>query len=330
MSNFIKFYHFIISSLIIFIMIGFVSNTALTQRNVGLGERMKNAFLFPFRVVSIPIGGAISLAGGATRELKSLLSSTPITTKEEFEAILNDADKSIDHRNRAIEATENRIEALEKQLIPIAEEIKEVCPPGNVTHVRGGRSGSGMFCVHREEGPRPGDLLYASAGLSEEQLERYNKARNEQIAIERNLREHRVVLDALSSGIEGIDDRVAGEIPQVHAEVTNAQAIQDATIDALRLQVKVSDLDASLGNIDQVLDQVERIYDRTVLGAYMQDKIGQLLNSQVICAARKRCAVGDPRKIPPSQIRDELFPSTQTRRSYYDHERLRKIRDGVQ
>ena len=97
MTNFIKFYHFIISSLIIFIMIGFVSNTALTQRNVGLGERMKNAFLFPFRVVSIPIGGAISLAGGATRELKSLLSSTPITTKEEFEAILNDADKS--HRS---------------------------------------------------------------------------------------------------------------------------------------------------------------------------------------------------------------------------------------
>ena len=84
-----------------------------------------------------------------------------------------------------------------------------------------------------------------------------------------------------------------------------------------------------LGDIDKVLDEVERLYDRTVLGAYMQDKIGQLLNSQVICAARKRCATGDPERIDPQKIRDELFPtSTQTRESYYDHRRLRRIREG--
>ena len=78
-----------------------------------------------------------------------------------------------------------------------------------------------MVCAQFVEGTQDENPRYYTRGLSNRSLERYNKARNEQMAIQRNLREHRVVLDALSSGIEGIDDRVAGEIPQVHAEVTN-------------------------------------------------------------------------------------------------------------
>ena len=68
---------------------------------------------------------------------------------------------------------------------------------------------------------------------------------------------------------------------------------------------------------------MESVYDKSLLGAYVQDKIGQLLNSQVICSARKRCLDGDPKKIPAEKIKDELFPETRHRSDYFDRVKSR-------
>ena len=306
MTNFIKFYHSIISSLIIFILVGFVPNEAQGF----LGEWL------------MPSGNREAEREAERQEQRR--QRTPIANEATLATEVRDVDREIRRKRRAINYTNENIRKLRQELIPIAREVQAVCGSNtgwssNVTRVSGQ---SGMFCVQTKE-TENGNRFYTRVGLTEEKLNRYNEARRRQIEIERELRIERGALRILTERLEGLENRITDEVPVDARREPERQAL---TIETLGLQVKLSDLGDNLRDIDHVLDEVERLYDNTVLGAYMQDKIGQLLNSQVICAARKRCAVGDPRKIPPSQIRDELFPSTQTRESYYDHDRLQRIR----
>lgn len=76
-----------------------------------------------------------------------------------------------------------------------------------------------------------------------------------------------------------------------------------------------------VGDTDRALDKMSALYDKTLLGAYVKDKVGLLLNSQLICQARKRCDVKEPVKIPNSDIEDALFPKTANstrQQQYYD------------
>ena len=80
------------------------------------------------------------------------------------------------------------------------------------------------------------------------------------------------------------------------------------------LKIKANDL-------DDELDEMERILDKGAIGVYMKQKMGLLLNSQVICSSVKRCNVKDPKQVSNTKIADELFPDTgkTTRKgSYYD------------
>jgi hypothetical protein len=97
---------------------------------------------------------------------------------------------------------------------------------------------------------------------------------------------------------------------------------------ALALELRASDMDSNFGlliskfdDVDYTLDEMNRYYDQAMIGAYMKEKMGALLNSDVICSAAKRCAVKDPKKIPNADIEKELFPNTSnsTRKGdYYD------------
>ena len=77
-------------------------------------------------------------------------------------------------------------------------------------------------------------------------------------------------------------------------------------------------------DVDDILDGIEAVYDKSLLGAYLQDKIGQLLNSNVICRTIKRCRVREPSRISPEDIQKELFPETQTRSEYYEKVKKRR------
>lgn len=65
-----------------------------------------------------------------------------------------------------------------------------------------------------------------------------------------------------------------------------------------------------LGDTDKALDKMSAFYDKTMMGAYVKDKVGLLLNSQLICQARRRCDVKEPAIIPNSDIENVLFPKT--------------------
>ncbi len=292
--------------LIIFLLIGFVSNTATSYTSRTITDLID--------LVS-PSRGATQRSL-ARRRAADERRRTPIADLVALETNVGNIRRNIGHRNRAIMNTRRKIRSLERDLPPMVQKAREICPSENVTITPpAGYGYNFQYCVHNGE----------RIPLTRQQLKQYDEARNRQVELRAELRREREYLSRLTGDIEGLDDRLTDTVPKDAMETER----QEAMIEALALQAKVSELDADLGDIDKVLDEVERLYDRTVLGAYMQDKIGQLLNSQVICAARKRCATGDSERIDPKKIQDELFPtSTRTRGSYYDHERLRKIREG--
>ena len=305
MTNFIKFYHFIISSLIIFILIGFVLNIASAQAFIG-------DWL-------MPSGNREAERQEQRQEQRRL--RTPIANETTLATEVRDVNRDIERHRRDINSINVDIRNLEQELIPIVQAVRRECPGvvavGTVIEPR--------VCVYN---PGGGDQL--TVGMPEESVNRYNEARRKQIEIDRMLRLKRGALSILTGRLEALDDRITDDVPVDARREPERQAL---TIDALKLQARFSELDDNLEDIDQVLDSVETIYDRTVLGAYMQDKIGQLLNSQVICTARKRCAIRDPEKIPPGVIQRELFPTSERiRESYYNHDRLQRIRRerGVQ
>ena len=123
-------------------------------------------------------------------------------------------------------------------------------------------------------------------------------------------------------------------LTSTNTQLQTAQGDDEEEKKALELQVrllnttmKFQNLRLNVESIDDTLDDIERVYDQSVLGAYFQDKIGQLLNSQVFCkAARRRCDDPNPYPINPEIIRNELFPDTEEYRgsnsknekAYYD------------
>ena len=90
-------------------------------------------------------------------------------------------------------------------------------------------------------------------------------------------------------------------------------------IKALDLKSSFSDIDNNIDDFGQTLDLLEAHYDKTVMGAYMQEKMGLLLNSQAICTARKRCATMKPERVSPETIRNEMFPESSDKFSQRDY-----------
>jgi hypothetical protein len=113
---------------------------------------------------------------------------------------------------------------------------------------------------------------------------------------------------------EGMAQTVVAKADRQNTILQNRLRTADLRADFMDLDIKTLGVEAKLNNL-------EKQYDKSNLGAYLQDKFGQLLNSQVVCSAVKRCAVTDAKKIEPEKIRQELFPESQAqaiRSDYYD------------
>lgn len=95
----------------------------------------------------------------------------------------------------------------------------------------------------------------------------------------------------------------------VSMELQNKALVSALTSDALLMDfAKYKDI---LGDVDLALEKISGIYDKTVLGAYLKDKMGLLLNSQVMCEAAARCRVPERKEISSDRIQQALFPGTE-------------------
>lgn len=65
-----------------------------------------------------------------------------------------------------------------------------------------------------------------------------------------------------------------------------------------------------LGDTDMVLEKMSNAYDKSMLGAYLKDKIGLLVNSQLMCESVARCNVKERKEVPAERIQETLFPGT--------------------
>ena len=95
-------------------------------------------------------------------------------------------------------------------------------------------------------------------------------------------------IDLMSqAAVDGLDLKVQNKA------VITALGTQGLLADFATLQKKV-------GDTDLALEKAAGMYDKSVLGAYLKDKLGLLLNSQVICEANARCRVPERKEVYPS------------------------------
>jgi hypothetical protein len=100
---------------------------------------------------------------------------------------------------------------------------------------------------------------------------------------------------------------------------------QGQEIQALETKIEIQALEAQFEGADDKIDELERLYDRSQVGAYVQEKVSQLVNSITICRAMRRCAVKDEQPLDPKLIQEELFPESKaTRSEHYQKVKTRR------
>lgn len=118
--------------------------------------------------------------------------------------------------------------------------------------------------------------------------------------------------ESTAAGLNGLSQARRRSEEQISPEVLQAR------IQSLDIKTDLLELTGETQNIDRVLDNISSVYDRSLLGAYVQDKITNLLTGtqpDLICQANNRCRGG--RQGPSAvEVRNALFlESNRVRRS---------------
>lgn len=105
--------------------------------------------------------------------------------------------------------------------------------------------------------------------------------------------------------LESINDKIL----QLEKTRTD-QSKFNLEIQSLKLEYQFERLNRINGDIGHKLDMMEQKFDTTILGAYIQEKIGLLVNSNIICEARNRCVTKNPAEVSNQRIQEVLFPGS--------------------
>lgn len=101
----------------------------------------------------------------------------------------------------------------------------------------------------------------------------------------------------------------------------NKERILNDEVAALKLDAKFQVTKSDLNSVAARLDKIDGAIDKMMLGVYLQDKFGKLLNSDVFCkAVKNRCGTPKDKVVPIGDADLEtLFPNTSdVRRSSKD------------
>lgn len=92
----------------------------------------------------------------------------------------------------------------------------------------------------------------------------------------------------------------------------------------LKLTASFSKLEDNIDSMDDALNKVSEKYDKSIVGAYIRDKISGLLNSKAFCSAQKSCSKATFSEVEPHEIRLELFPESFKNKSRNTHKSKNK------
>lgn len=123
---------------------------------------------------------------------------------------------------------------------------------------------------------------------------------------------HRNAIEAIERHLSSEEEALTREKENYDRHLKNLRS----QIKNMKLSDKFDDLESDFKDVGDRIDQIEEVYDQGLLGAYLQSKIGKLLNSDVLCSANRLCEDPSLKEVKSSKIRDELFPETSSREHY--------------
>lgn len=101
-------------------------------------------------------------------------------------------------------------------------------------------------------------------------------------------------------------------IDSLHRGLTNLIQVQGLTTELSQVSRKV-------GSTEDALDEIRDRFDQAIIGAYIQDKVGALLNSRSLCKAAKQCVNSSAPTVSSKDISAELFPTSEPSAYREDH-----------
>lgn len=122
-------------------------------------------------------------------------------------------------------------------------------------------------------------------------------------------------------------ERAAVERERVKTERAerDRRALEERELNFLKQKLRRIDVESDLSKIDYdtlsaetELAELKSAYDKSLLGAYLQEKMAMLLESNVMCESINSCQGGtNPKSVDKfnKKLRDQVFPNAQVRES---------------
>ncbi|MEN0060395.1 MAG: hypothetical protein AAGB31_16260 [Bdellovibrio sp.] len=148
----------------------------------------------------------------------------------------------------------------------------------------------------------------------EEKLKAANQKLDAAKAEEKNIR-------GQAQSVSSTQKKLIATISRQEQSQQKANEVLVTALNSSNVLDDFSRLQRSIGDTDLTLEKISNSYDKTLLGAYLKDKMGLLLNSNLMCEGYNRCKVPEPKKIPNENIEKTLFPDTSNstrKQNYYD------------
>ena len=207
------------------------------------------------------------------------------------EQIARAAQDSFQELQPRVRGLQENVAGLERSANNVQSEINRFC--GNLSEV-------GCALELDRQRRRGSAAERTRARRQREQLKNLQRTRDN---IKSNLDRVKKDYESAQAGLDGLSRVSARSRQELSPEVLQAQfASLDVKSDLLELTGDIQD-------VDRVLDNVAEVYDKSVLGAYLQDKITQMLTGtqpDLICQASNRCR-GSGKGPTAVQVRNALF-----------------------
>jgi chromosome segregation ATPase len=153
-----------------------------------------------------------------------------------------------------------------------------------------------------------------------------DKARAALVAAQAQRKQAQKDRDDVQEAVEDLTDAASKET----RDLASANRALATAIKGANLMADFNSVVDRAGSVDDALDYMESQYDKALLGAYLQDKMSMLLNSNAFCKAQLSCEGGKNKgMLPHAAVQQELFPSAKdvTRSGEY-REKLKSIREA--
>lgn len=128
-------------------------------------------------------------------------------------------------------------------------------------------------------------------------------------------------LDAAKKTVSELDEKATSLnrdkvklLQESGKEIYDLKSQNKAITTAITTQGLLTDfatLHGKVGDTDMALEKVSNAYDKSIIGAYLKDKFGLLLNSQTMCEGVARCRVAERKEVTAESIQKTLFPGTE-------------------